>query len=209
MALPSLTPLAMAVLDLLHERDMHPYEMRQLMVNRQTDRIIKLKAGSLYHTVERLQRDELIESAHTDRAGRRPERTTYTLTEAGRDAFAARLRDMLAVPADEYPAYPVALAFAHTLDPADALTQLEHRQVRLAAAVAADEATHDRLAAMDLPTMYWIDVTYKLSARRAELDWTTTLIEDLRAGRIEWPRAQRSALTLLSGRRTRTEENAG
>ena len=30
----TLTPLALAVLDLLHERDMHPYEMHQTMLTR-------------------------------------------------------------------------------------------------------------------------------------------------------------------------------
>src|SRR3954462_3268529 len=38
---PPLTPLAVAVLELLHERDMHPYEMQQLIRDRGTDHVIK------------------------------------------------------------------------------------------------------------------------------------------------------------------------
>ena len=37
------TPLALAVLNLLHERPMHPYEMQQLMRERGHDQVIKLK----------------------------------------------------------------------------------------------------------------------------------------------------------------------
>ena len=183
----TLTSLAMAVLDLLHERDLHPYEMRQLMLHRHTDVVIKLKAGSLYHTVERLHRAELIEPVETSRDGRRPERTVYTLTADGRDAFAARLREMLAVPAEEYPAFPAALSFANTLPLPDALEQLTARQGRLEAIVAADQASHDRLIKMDLPRSYWIEFAYLRVMHQAELDWTTALLEELATGRLTWP----------------------
>src|SRR6266542_765045 len=57
----ALTPLALAVLELLLERAMHPYEMHQLIRDRRIDHVIKLRAGSLYHTVERLHRLDLIQ----------------------------------------------------------------------------------------------------------------------------------------------------
>ncbi|MEA2585440.1 MAG: hypothetical protein QOF33_3525, partial [Thermomicrobiales bacterium] len=41
----SKTPLALAVLDLLYERPMHLYEMRQHMRERGHDSVIKLKGG--------------------------------------------------------------------------------------------------------------------------------------------------------------------
>src|SRR6266542_482877 len=98
----ALTPLALAVLELLLERAMHPYEMHQLIRDRRIDHVIKLRAGSLYHTVERLHRLDLIEPVETARAGRRPERTVYAITEQGRDAFAARMRDLIQRPEPEY-----------------------------------------------------------------------------------------------------------
>ena len=57
----TLTPLALAVLELLLERPMHPYEMHQTIRDRYTDQVVKVRAGSLYHMVERLHRTELIE----------------------------------------------------------------------------------------------------------------------------------------------------
>src|SRR5262245_7492314 len=110
-----LTPLAMAVVELLHERDMHPYEMTQLMRERRVDLRVKLRPGSLYHTVDRLEASGIIEVVGTQRQGRRPERTVYALTEQGRDVFVEQARTMLATPAQEYPQYPVALSAANEL----------------------------------------------------------------------------------------------
>ena len=77
---PSLTPLAVAALALLAEGPTHPYEMYQLASVRRGDQLVKIKPGSLYHTVSRLEKQELLASIGTDREGNRPERTTYEIT---------------------------------------------------------------------------------------------------------------------------------
>src|SRR5256885_575597 len=94
----ALTPLALAVLEILHERPRHPYDIQQTIQDRRTDLFIKVRAGSLYHAVERLAERHLIEPVETSRAGRRPERTVYSITEAGRDEFALTVRSLLGRP---------------------------------------------------------------------------------------------------------------
>jgi DNA-binding PadR family transcriptional regulator len=183
----ALTPLAMAVLELLHERNMHPYEMTQLMRDRRVDYRVKLRPGSLYHTVERLEGQGIIEIVDTQRQGRRPERTVYGLTEAGRDLFVEQARAMLAAPAQEYPQYPVALSAAGELECADALEQLRMRVVSLRAQIAADQVVIDHVLAKQIPKMYWIDYAFVHHQRQSELDWTERLIGDLESGRITWP----------------------
>lgn len=86
-----LTPLAIAVLALLNEGRMHAYEMYQVLLKRRNDRLVKVRPGSLYHTVERLAGQELVEATGTERAGNRPERTTYEITPAGQQALVARV----------------------------------------------------------------------------------------------------------------------
>src|SRR5438876_9967919 len=81
------TPLALAVMNLLMERPMHPYEMKSTMKERGHDQVIRLKGGSIYDTVERLEAGGFIKSQETSREGRRPERTVYSITEAGREEF--------------------------------------------------------------------------------------------------------------------------
>lgn len=187
----ALTPLAMAILELLHEKPMHPYEMTQLMRQRRVDYRVKLRPGSLYHTVERLEAQDLIEVVDTQRQGRRPERTVYALTEQGRDTFADQARDMLATPAPEYPQYLVALSAASELAQDDAVSQLKLRVISLKARIAADKVITEQLQERGLPRMYWIDYVFTNHQRQSELDWTEQLIGDLESGRITWPDEQK------------------
>jgi DNA-binding PadR family transcriptional regulator len=182
-----LTPLAMAVLELLNERDMHPYEMTQIMRERRVDSRVKLRPGSLYHTVERLEAQGVVEVVVTERQGRRPERTVYSVTELGRDMFVEQARSMLATPAQEYPQYPMALSAANELDQADVVEQLRMRVVALRARIAADQVVIDHVLTKQLPEMYWIEFAFVHHQRQSELDWTTGLIDDLESGRIPWP----------------------
>ena len=106
----ALTPLAVSVLALLAERAMHPYEMYQLLLDRHEDELVKVRPGSLYHTVERLDGLGHVRACGTERSGNRPERTTYEITSTGRAALRWRLLEMLNAPVNEYPEFPVALS---------------------------------------------------------------------------------------------------
>src|SRR5919201_1249145 len=79
------TPLALAVLNLLNEAPMHPYEMQTKMRERGHERAIKVKPASVYDTVERLAKLGFVEPVETACEGRRPERTVYRLTPHGAD----------------------------------------------------------------------------------------------------------------------------
>jgi DNA-binding PadR family transcriptional regulator len=182
-----LTPLALAAMEVLHDGPNHPYEIHQTMQEREAWRLVKLTTGSLYHTIDRLERDGLVEAVETSREGRRPERTTYRLTEAGRDAFAARLRAIVAEPGVEYPQYAVAVALLHTLDRADALVQLRRRAMSLEANLAAERVVRDRLNDSGVPELFWIDVDLRVAQRSAELAWTQALIERLETRQLTWP----------------------
>ena len=184
MAAAKLTPLGIAVLELLHEKPMHPYEMAQLMRERYVDTRVNVKAGSLYHTVERLQQNGFIEIVDTQRDGRRPERTVYGMTQAGQDAFNQRGRELLGDLAQEYPAYLSGLAVIDELGREPSVIELEHRITRLRAAVAADQIVLQRLADDKTPEVYWLDWRYTCDRRVFELEWTERLLEDLRSGRI-------------------------
>jgi len=85
----TMTALGTSVLALLCEKPMHPYEMYRLMLDRHEDRIVKVRPGSLYHTVARLADKSLVEADGPRRAGGRPEHTTYRAPPAGRAAVRA------------------------------------------------------------------------------------------------------------------------
>ncbi|WP_037315975.1 PadR family transcriptional regulator [Amycolatopsis orientalis] len=182
-----LTPLAIAVLELLHERPMHPYEMAQLMRERYVSRRVKVKAGSLYHTVDRLVQNGFVEVVETQRDGKRPERTVYAMTEAGLDEFVDRAKGMLSTPAEEYPEFLSGLAVIDELGPEISVAQLKHRVLQLQAAAASDQVVLDSLVnEKHLPEVYWLDWSYVTAHRAFELEWTRKLIEDLESGRIRF-----------------------
>ncbi len=181
-----LTPLALAVLRLLDEEPMHPYEMQQRIRDYAIDQVVKVAHGSLYHTVERLAAHGLIEPIETSRAGRRPERTVYAITERGRDEAHFRLREFIARPSQEYPAFGMALAFVQMLAPEEAAALLDRRVVAVEAALAAHDAVVDSLIKQGLDRIQVIEVEFLTAQLRAELDFARALSDDIKAGRLAW-----------------------
>jgi DNA-binding PadR family transcriptional regulator len=182
------TGLALAVLTLLNERPMHPYEMKILMEERGHEEVIKLKGGSLYDTVDRLEKLGFIKSREPSREGRRPERTVYALTDLGRDEVVAWMRELIAVPVNEFPRFTAALAFLLNLRNKDEVVQLlQRRVIFLEAEIARMERMLDSARAQQhiLP-IFLIEGEYAQAMRRAEVDWVSRLITDIRDGDM-WP----------------------
>src|SRR5438309_10190202 len=102
-------PLALSILGLLDERPMHPYELASTMRERHQDEFIRLNFGSLYHTVDVLERNGWIVPTEREKEGRRPERTIYRLTDSGREILVRVVSDIIAHPRREYPHFAAGL----------------------------------------------------------------------------------------------------
>ena len=106
------SPLALAILVLLHESPMHPYRMQRLIKERGKDEVINVtQRASLYQTIQRLGREGLISAQQTIRDDKRPERTVYEITARGRAVVVQWMREILSEPAMEYPEFPAAISF--------------------------------------------------------------------------------------------------
>jgi len=182
----TLTPLAVAALAVLVEGAVHPYELHQVLLHRATDRLVKVRPGSLYHTVDRLHRDGLIRAVGTGRAGNRPERTTYEITATGREALSDALSAMLAAPVNEFPRFPLALAEAPNLPRAEVLDLLRDRRSRLDHELDTLRGGVTAVTAKQLPTRYWVDLTYQIAVYETESRWIATFIEGIESGDIAW-----------------------
>jgi DNA-binding PadR family transcriptional regulator len=181
-----LTPLALSALALLEERPMHPYEMYQLMLQRREDYIVKVRPGSLYHTVTRLAEQNLVYAEGTNRAGNRPERTTYRITEAGRTALRTRIAEILRKPVNEYPIFPVAISEAHDLPADEVIELLTERIGRLDTSIAEMDAVLNWLPVKRVPRRYWMDVEYLRAQADSEITWLRRIVRELRDGTLEW-----------------------
>jgi DNA-binding PadR family transcriptional regulator len=182
-----LGPLAVAALGLLLERPMHPYEMVQLLLARSEDRLVKVRPGSLYHVVDRLHADGLVRPVGTERAGNRPERTTYAITTEGVDAMRDWVRVALAAPVAEYPRFPLALGEAHNVARGEVVTRLRRRLAALHGQDAELAAGERTVRAKQLPEHYWLDLPYTRAILAAEIDHLTTLADRIESGDLSWP----------------------
>ena len=184
-AVDRLTPMGVVVLALLREADMHPYEMVRLLRIRRQDRLLTITNGTLYHTVARLQRAGLIDEVGIDRDGNRPERTTYTLTDAGRDAVIAWVRREL--PAVDRPAeFRVALAEAHNLEHADVVALLRERRVALVDEHAVHRDSLRQAEEKSVPAQVLVEIERQEALLEAEVRWLDSLIARLDADSIPW-----------------------
>jgi DNA-binding PadR family transcriptional regulator len=184
----SLSTLAIAALGLLNERSMHPYEMFQLLIARGEDKRVKVRPGTLYHTVDRLNEQGLVRAIGTERAGNRPERTTYAITTAGQDALQQWVRDSVAVPVNDYPVFRVAISEMHNLTAGEAITLLQRRiaQLRADETLAAD-AFERVVVEREVPERYMLDADYERAVLAAERSWLERLVQRITDKDIDWP----------------------
>jgi len=181
-----LTALGFVVLGLLVERPMHPYEMYQTLIDRQEDRMVKVRPGSLYHAVARLADRELIRATGTDRTGNRPERTVYELTRQGRNAQIEWCTEYLGTPIREYPVFNVALSEAHNLPESEVVDLLRRRIVLQEIEAAQLDAICAWLHEHHIPRRYWIGAEYMRAMSAAEVTWLHGLLAELAAGHVPW-----------------------
>jgi DNA-binding PadR family transcriptional regulator len=184
-------PLALAVMALLYERPMHPYEMVTLMRERGKHETVRLRYSSLYSVVSALEREGLILPRETVREGKRPERTIYEITDAGREEFLTWLRELLREPVKEYTQFAAGLSYLPGLPPEEAIALLEERVGRLEAETGEMRSRlDDAREQYNLPRLFVVESEHELMLREAELEWVRGLIKDMETGALgslaEW-----------------------
>jgi len=183
------TPIALSVLNLLNERPMHPYEMRVLIRERGHDRAFKIRESSVYDTVSRLADRGFIEPVEVSREGRRPERTVYAITEAGRDELDAWLWELASQPSEEYPSFAAPLMFIYSLGLDRTIAAFTQRAAKLEAQVSSSDAFRQAFTTElpGFPRVFAIEEEYAQAMRRAEIAWLRATVAELRDGTFPWP----------------------
>ena len=183
---PDVSPLALSILELLNERPMHPYELASTMRARHHDEFIRLNFGSLYHTVDGLEKNGWIVPVEREKEGRRPERTIYRLTESGHDVLVEVIGEILARPRREYTEFAPGLMFMHHLDPNRAAEHLRHRAVMLSATVAKLSHILHELLTGGHQRLHVIELEHKIAMLEAEREWVLGLAGEIESGKLEW-----------------------
>ena len=176
--------LALAVLSLLVERPMHPYEMAAVMRQRGLSSTVKLNFGALYASIETLQQLALIVPVETRREGRHPERTIYAATEAGRAELLDWLRVLIRTPATEYTQFVAGLALIAHLSPAEAVALLEDRLHSLSEKIQEQREETETGKQQGVDRLFLIEDEYRLTQLESESVWIQKLIVEIRDGTL-------------------------
>jgi len=172
--------MALAVLATVVQRPMHRYEMASVMRARGKDRDMNIKWGSLYTVVQNLEKNGYLESIGITRQGARPERTVYQITDAGRDELIAWTRDLIAQPEAEHTRFVAGLSVLAVLAPQEVADLLRQRVQRLTDSL--DTLRSELEQTAYVARLFLIEDEYRIAMTQAEMEWTTSLLDELTAG---------------------------
>jgi DNA-binding PadR family transcriptional regulator len=198
MASRELSSIALIVLGLLRERPLHPYEILRIMRKHRDDLRLAISVGSIYHAVERLEREGYVVPTGTGREGARPERTTYEITPAGKDEHSRRTRELLRAVQPEYPAFDVGLGQADALEADEVAALLRERLETVEAEHLAYRAAIGAVVARGVPRRHMLDALYEIEQRATQVAWLTRTIAEIESGELDWTSTKPHPTTLNS-----------
>jgi DNA-binding PadR family transcriptional regulator len=176
-----LAPMGLAILGMLREQPLHPYEMVSRMRERHVDMYIKVNFGAVYYHIEQLLRRELITVHDVERDGNRPERTVYAITPPGRALLQDELVAAMSSMTRHYDPLDAGLHLAHLLDPAAIESALEERKRHLGRLRA--QLEHNTASAWAHLTVSQHHILRRhLAWMDAEDAWIDAYLADVRAG---------------------------
>jgi DNA-binding PadR family transcriptional regulator len=117
------------LLGVLRNGPMHGYLITQTLREWYMDFWANVKPGSIYSGLRRLVSEGLVEEAGTSRSGKRPTRTTYRITKAGRDELRKLLRSFWTPPQRVARPVDLALQFVNEL-PVDEIEPLMRERLQ-------------------------------------------------------------------------------
>ncbi len=177
---PFSNPLALAILVLLYERPMHPYEMATTMRERRKESSIKLNYGSLYTVIEQLLREKFIAVREVLKEGRRPVKTVYELTSAGELELIDWMRELVSSPVKEYPMFEAAISLLPVLPPEEVIDLLEIRRGLLKKTIEEIDEQDHICREMKLPRLFSLESEYYKATTLAEYKFSSDLLSDLK-----------------------------
>ncbi|MEV6139652.1 PadR family transcriptional regulator [Nocardia sp. NPDC051990] len=173
--------MALAVLSVLMQRPMHPYEMALRMRSQGKEHDMEIKWGSLYVVVQNLAKNGHIEPVETIHEGRRPARTVYCITDAGKQRMVEWTRELLSVHHVEHSRFAAGIGMMTALHPNEVVELLRQRLESVNKFVGVQKEELARYLS-EIPKVLLAEVEYRIAMAEAESAWMGRLIEELAAG---------------------------
>lgn len=128
-AIPTISDADTALLGLLCEKAMHPWQLQKVVEERDMRSWTDLSQSTIYKQLRTLEKQGLVECQQEVGDGR--VRKVYSVTPTGREALLARLRELLSEPQQLKWRVDLGVYNLHLLPPADVLACLATYHAKL------------------------------------------------------------------------------
>ncbi|MFZ5911332.1 MAG: PadR family transcriptional regulator [Chloroflexota bacterium] len=175
----------LVLLGLLRQRPLYGYEIKQIIEEHMSD-WTSIAFGSIYFALDKLAGEGFVENVGVEQPGKRPSRSVYQITEAGREEFLRLLRQGWQTVERQYFDMDIYLFFLADLPRDEVIGYLEQRQAALQE-VLEHVRSHraEQLANPEVPRLAAAIFDHTLVHTQAELDWTAGVLDKLMRG--EYP----------------------
>lgn len=172
----------LVILGLLRERPLYGYELKQIIEEHMGD-WTNIAFGSIYFALGKLAEEGFVEQVATEQEGRRPSRTVYQITAAGRAEFLRLLRNVWNEVERHYYTIDIGLAFMEALPIEEVKGYLEGRIAQLQSIIRhIGEHQTEQMAQPEVPATAAAVFDHGLVHFQAELDWTRDLLIKVEGG---------------------------
>jgi DNA-binding PadR family transcriptional regulator len=170
---------------LIRKQPIHGYDIRRELELWNAEQWANIAYGSIYFALNKMAEEELIAASSSDQAGSRPARTTYTITERGREEFERLLREYWWQEKPVIDPFQVALTFLDRLPRDELLAALRHRADTLRATLAAwDWGVSSKMGAPSTPRHIAEQLALTKAYKEATLRWLELVIAKVEHGEL-------------------------
>lgn len=155
----------------------HGYFLRRELMTWHVDEWANIQPGSVYNALRTLEQDGYIVAEATESKGKRPARTTYSITPEGKVEFLRLFREALwdVKAFDTTPAMSIA-SFMHALTRTEVIEALGHRVEKLEAVILSNGYDIEDTKQSTTTPDYVVEIFDFANKRlRAEQEWVRTL----------------------------------
>ena len=176
------SPVRLFVLGLLEIQPRHGYEIVAIAERWAVHRWAGISIGATYHSLGRLQKDGFVTAGKVEKAGNRPERQVWEITESGRATVRRYVEIALSSLNFEGRDVDMGLAFAGLLDPETRKKCLVQRMKPLNERLDQLRSFHEGYESCDVNLDPGLDEYRRL---KREQPWIAASVEH-GLGRLEW-----------------------
>jgi DNA-binding PadR family transcriptional regulator len=175
-----MTDAELAILSIVAEGPIHGYDIQTIIIQRGLRAWTNIGVSSMYYVLQKLERQELVESKETTRM-EGPSRRQYRITPAGFGVLQTAVADLISTPREYANGFELGLANLHVLRPAQIRTAfIAYRQElvsRLSQARERWQDLRDSNAPFNVDAMFG----HHVAMLEAELHWIKDFIEEWEA----------------------------